>query len=274
MRWLWADWGGRDRAQQTQGTAQVERGAPSGRLKTGKLGRARGRTQTRPRVALAAQAAASATGPLGRAPGAAGQASLGSAYADTSEMTFFAPAVAPASTVAAMYWEAGRNTWERWEPRADTQRDWPGAGYGVAGDAAHNDLRADGRAAMTRPRSAATSTVQATPPAATERRGQAASDARDMGGASDAAKASRRARHGLTTTLLRATAQAAEALGRAPEEVWAEALNVWLANQEAITAADGGQPTRAVSGQARPIEVRRQETWSEIDATLSALRAS
>ena len=272
MAWLWANWGGRDRAQQTQGTQQVERGAPSGRLKTGKLGRSRGRTQTRPRVALAAQAAASATGPLGRTLGAPGQASLGSAYADTGAMTFFAPAVAPASTVAAMYWEAGRNTWENtWEPRADMQRNWPGAGYGVAGDGAHNDLRDDGRALMTGQRSAMAATGQATAPAAAERRAQSA------GGASDAAKASRRARHGLTTTLLRATAQAAEALGRAPEEVWAEALNVWLANQEAlaeaVAASDDGQPMRG-AGHARPIEVRRQETWSEIDATLSALRAS
>jgi len=265
MRWLWADWGGRDRAQQTQG---VQQGAPSGRLKTGKLGRSRGRTQTRPRVALAAQAAASATGPLGRASGA----SLGSAYADTSAATFFAPAVAPASTVAAMYWEAGRNTSENWELHANAQRDWPSVGYGVAGDGAHNDLRDDARSAMTRQRSAMAAT-QATAPATVERRrGQPTSEV------GDATKASRRARHGLTTTLLRATAQAAEALGRAPEEVWAEALNVWLANQEAlaeaVAMADDGQPTRGGAGHARPIEVRRQETWSEIDATLSALRAS
>jgi len=204
-------------------------------------------------VALAAQAAASATGPLGRGSGA----SLGSAYADTSAATFFAPAVAPASTVAAMYWEAGRNTWEQWEPRADARGDWPrewsDAGYG-AGDAdalgAHNKLRADARPALTHERAA---------PAGV-------------------AKASRRARHGLTTTLLRATAEAAEALGRAPEEVWAEALNVWLANQEALaeamSAADDMAPTRASAGHTRPMEVRRQETWSEIDATLSALRAS
>ncbi len=190
--------------------------------------------------------------------GASGSASLGSAYAVANAMTFFAPAVAPASTVAAMYWDAGPSAWQNWEPRADAHewpREWSDAdysGYGVADDGAHDDQRDDAHGTATRPRSAAS-------------------------GAGGATKASRRARHGLTTTLLRATAEAAEALGRAPEEVWAEALNVWLANRETLsedTIDDAGQPQRASSGHARPIEVRRQEVWSEIDETLSALRAS
>ena len=78
-------------------------------------------------------------------------------------------------------------------------------------------------------------------------------------------KATRRAQRGLSPDLLWATARAARESGREPEEVWAEALRVWLASRE--TARDSGtQRLRASDG-------RRQRVWTEIDETLEALRA-
>jgi predicted dithiol-disulfide oxidoreductase (DUF899 family) len=59
-----------------------------------------------------------------------------------------------------------------------------------------------------------------------------------------------------------ATSRAAQALGRSPEEVWAEALRAWLGVEGAARAL-------------RPAiqEVRRAQTWSKIDQTLHELRA-
>ncbi len=45
-------------------------------------------------------------------------------------------------------------------------------------------------------------------------------------------KAQRRAKRGLGTDLIWATARAAKQEGRQPEEVWAEALRDWLASRE------------------------------------------
>jgi hypothetical protein len=69
---------------------------------------------------------------------------------------------------------------------------------------------------------------------------------------------------GLAPELMLATSRAAQALGRAPEEVWAEALRAWLGVE--------GTAARAI----RPAvqEVRRAQTWSQIDQTLHELRAS
>ena len=75
------------------------------------------------------------------------------------------------------------------------------------------------------------------------------------------------AAHGATPTLLRATAQVAQTLGRAPEEVWTEALENWLASQREAQAS-------IATPRARLREVRRQETWLSIDDTLQALRVS
>ncbi|MGO8948526.1 MAG: hypothetical protein ACLQUY_12875 [Ktedonobacterales bacterium] len=76
-------------------------------------------------------------------------------------------------------------------------------------------------------------------------------------------KARRRARRGLETELIWATARAAQETGRQPEEVWAEALRDWLANREPGTIL-------------RPpsFEVRRQQVWRDIELTLAGLRAS
>jgi hypothetical protein len=72
------------------------------------------------------------------------------------------------------------------------------------------------------------------------------------------------ASHGLAPELVLATSRAAQALGRAPEEVWAEALRAWLGVE--------GAAARAI----RPAiqEARRAQTWSQIDETLHELRAS
>jgi hypothetical protein len=71
------------------------------------------------------------------------------------------------------------------------------------------------------------------------------------------------AERGLAPELMLATSRAAQALGRAPEEVWAEALRAWLGAEGSIARA------------ARPAiqEVRRAQTWSRIDETLHELRA-
>jgi hypothetical protein len=68
---------------------------------------------------------------------------------------------------------------------------------------------------------------------------------------------------GLAPELVLATSRAAQALGRAPEEVWAEALRAWLGSEGSIPRV------------ARPAvqEVRRAQTWSQIDQTLHELRA-
>jgi hypothetical protein len=70
------------------------------------------------------------------------------------------------------------------------------------------------------------------------------------------------ARRGLAPELVLATNRAAQALGRAPEDVWAEALRAWLGVEGTARAA-------------RPAiqEVRRAQTWSQIDETLHELRA-
>ena len=68
----------------------------------------------------------------------------------------------------------------------------------------------------------------------------------------------------LAPELVLATSRAAQALGRAPEEVWAEALRAWLGSEGSVPRA------------ARPAvqEVRRAHVWSQIDETLHELRAS
>jgi hypothetical protein len=68
---------------------------------------------------------------------------------------------------------------------------------------------------------------------------------------------------GLAPELVLATSRAAQALGRAPEEVWAEALRAWLGSEGSVPRA------------ARPAvqEVRRAHVWSQIDETLHELRA-
>jgi hypothetical protein len=78
----------------------------------------------------------------------------------------------------------------------------------------------------------------------------------------DAVEAS--AGRGLTSELALATYHAAQALGRAPEDIWAEALRAWLGVE--------GPTARAV----RPAiqEARRAQTWSQIEETLHELRAS
>ncbi|MEO7003417.1 MAG: hypothetical protein ABI068_16475 [Ktedonobacterales bacterium] len=82
---------------------------------------------------------------------------------------------------------------------------------------------------------------------------------------------------GVTATLIRATALVAQVLGRAPEDVWAEALENWLASQEQSQqqGRDGVQFIQSgAAPRARLVEVRRQENWQTIDATLHALRVS
>ncbi|MBF6590460.1 MAG: hypothetical protein IVW57_07995 [Ktedonobacterales bacterium] len=65
--------------------------------------------------------------------------------------------------------------------------------------------------------------------------------------------------------LMRAALQAARAAGRAPEEIWSEALHDWLLTRE--TETGGGLPALFQAP-------RRQHVWSEIEATVRALRAS
>jgi hypothetical protein len=69
---------------------------------------------------------------------------------------------------------------------------------------------------------------------------------------------------GLAPELMLATSRAAQALGRAPEEVWAEALRAWLGVE--------GTAARAIRPSIQ--EARRAHTWSQIDETLHELRAS
>jgi hypothetical protein len=78
-------------------------------------------------------------------------------------------------------------------------------------------------------------------------------------------KVMRRAAHGLSSQLVWETARAAQQAGRRPEEVWAEALGNWLTAQEM---------TPALAGVPRPVELRRQAVWGEIEDTLRMLRAS
>lgn len=70
----------------------------------------------------------------------------------------------------------------------------------------------------------------------------------------------------LSASLVWATAHAARVSGRAPVEVWAEALDAWLAGWEGEGTA--GQPDR------RAPDGRRTLAWQAIDATLGHLRAS
>ena len=76
-------------------------------------------------------------------------------------------------------------------------------------------------------------------------------------------KSQRRAKRGLETELIWATARAAAKAGRCPEEVWAEALRDWLASREAPTVQ-----------RPQSFEWRRQQVWSDIDLTLAGLRVS
>ena len=69
--------------------------------------------------------------------------------------------------------------------------------------------------------------------------------------------------YGLAPELVLATSRAAQALGRAPEEVWAEALRAWLGSEGSVPR--GTRP--AIQ------EVRRANVWSQIDETLHELRA-
>ena len=84
----------------------------------------------------------------------------------------------------------------------------------------------------------------------------------------------------VTATLIRATALVAQVLGRAPEDVWAEALENWLASQDQSQqypqqGYEGEQPVYgAPAPRARLVEVRRHEAWQTIDETLHALRVS
>jgi len=75
----------------------------------------------------------------------------------------------------------------------------------------------------------------------------------------DAVEAS--AGRGIAPELMLATSRAAQALGRAPEDVWAEALRAWL-------GIEGSAARPAIQ------ETRRAQTWSQIDETLHELRAS
>lgn len=77
---------------------------------------------------------------------------------------------------------------------------------------------------------------------------------------------SARAEAGLSSSLLWATAHAARASGREPEEIWAEALGAWLTEREQGGMA-GARERRVPDG-------RRMQTWQAIDATLGQLRAS
>jgi len=73
----------------------------------------------------------------------------------------------------------------------------------------------------------------------------------------------RSARHIVNRDLVWATARAARNAGRTPEEVFAEALHNWLLEQDTLPA-----PRPAT------LEVRRQQTWSEIDRVLHGLRTA
>ena len=86
----------------------------------------------------------------------------------------------------------------------------------------------------------------------------------------------------MTATLIRATTLVAQVLGRAPEDVWAEALENWLASQEQSqqfphsqqSGNEGEQLVYGAPPRARLVEVRRHEAWQTIDETLHALRVS
>jgi hypothetical protein len=81
-------------------------------------------------------------------------------------------------------------------------------------------------------------------------------------------KAQRRAKRGLGTDLIWATARAAKQEGRQPEEVWAEALRDWLASREEAEATEAPAP------RPRSLEAKRQQVWRDIELTLAGLRAS
>jgi hypothetical protein len=69
--------------------------------------------------------------------------------------------------------------------------------------------------------------------------------------------------YGVAPELILATNRAAQALGRAPEDVWTEALRAWL----------GVEGPAARSARPAIQEVRRAQAWTEIDETLHELRA-
>jgi hypothetical protein len=71
---------------------------------------------------------------------------------------------------------------------------------------------------------------------------------------------------GVSTGLLWATAHAARVSGREPADVWAEALDAWLAGWE----HDG----TSESSEHRAADGRRLRAWQAIDTTLGQLRAS
>lgn len=68
--------------------------------------------------------------------------------------------------------------------------------------------------------------------------------------------------------LVFATTRAAQAAGRTMEDIWADALRAWLNGQEEAERAAASRPLRSAA-----FETRRQQVWSEIDETLSGLRA-
>jgi hypothetical protein len=72
---------------------------------------------------------------------------------------------------------------------------------------------------------------------------------------------------GLSPSLLWATARAARATGRQPADVWAEALQRWLAERESTDDESDGRAVRVA------LDARRALAWRAIDATLGELRA-
>lgn len=73
---------------------------------------------------------------------------------------------------------------------------------------------------------------------------------------------------GAMPALTEAAALAAREAGRTPEEVWAEALHIWL-EECAPEARDASGAPRS-----RLRSPSRERTWEEIEGTLRALRAS
>lgn len=68
------------------------------------------------------------------------------------------------------------------------------------------------------------------------------------------------------SALTEAAALAAREAGRAPEEVWAEALHIWLEERAPGYTEDATAP--------RLQSPSRERAWQEIEQTLRVLRAS
>ncbi|HEY7779141.1 MAG TPA: hypothetical protein VIC85_02910 [Ktedonobacterales bacterium] len=73
---------------------------------------------------------------------------------------------------------------------------------------------------------------------------------------------------GVSPALVWATSRAARESGRAPEDVWSEALRNWLTIQDLAAAEAATDPSLG------RLDARRAQAWQAIDATLFALRAS